>query len=118
MNQRAPAILDRLASLADTTRSRILLLLDQHPLTVSELCSIMTRPAARPRRSDAPERERPELEEAGDLDPAARRLWLLVREQVGPMPAAAEDARRLQAALAERRTRSQEFAISAAARGS
>jgi ArsR family transcriptional regulator len=147
MNQRAPAILDRLASLADTTRSRILLLLDQHPLTVSELCSIMqlpqstvsrhlkalgdsgwvaaraegtshryamTRPAARPRRSDAPERERAELEEAGDLDPAARRLWLLVREQVGPMPAAAEDARRLQAALAERRTRSQEFFSSSA----
>ena len=38
MNARAPAILDHLASLADTTRSRILLLLDRHELTVSELC--------------------------------------------------------------------------------
>ena len=35
MNTRAPAILDHLASLADTTRSRLLLLLDRHELTVS-----------------------------------------------------------------------------------
>ena len=49
-----------------------------------------------------------------DLDPAARRLWLLVREQVGPSPAAAQDQRRLQAALAERRTKSQEFFSSSA----
>ena len=44
MNSRAPAILDHLASLADTTRSRILLLLDRHELTVSELCGIMQLP--------------------------------------------------------------------------
>ena len=35
MNQRAPAILDHLASLADTTRSRLLLLLDRRELPVS-----------------------------------------------------------------------------------
>ena len=44
MNGRAPAILDHLASLADTTRSRILLLLDRHELTVSELCGIVQLP--------------------------------------------------------------------------
>src|SRR5258707_1113085 len=44
MNTRAPAILDHLAALADTTRSRILLLLDGHELTVTELCSIMQLP--------------------------------------------------------------------------
>ena len=49
-----------------------------------------------------------------ELDAAARRLWLLVREQVGPTPAAAQDQRRLQAALAERRTKSQEFFSSSA----
>jgi ArsR family transcriptional regulator len=49
-----------------------------------------------------------------DLDPARRRLWLLVREQVGPTPAGAQDQRRLQAALAERRTTSQEFFSSSA----
>ena len=49
-----------------------------------------------------------------ELDAAARRLWLLVREQVGPTPAATQDHRRLQAALAERRTKSQEFFSSSA----
>src|SRR5207302_3209646 len=48
------------------------------------------------------------------LDAAARRLWLLVREQVGPTPAAVQDQRRLQAALAERRMKSQEFFSSSA----
>jgi len=58
---------------------------------------------------------RPELVEGRDeLEPSARRLWLLVREQVGPTPAAAQDQRRLQAALAERRTKSQEFFSSSA----
>ena len=37
MNARGPAILDHLSSLADTTRSRILLLLERHELTVGEL---------------------------------------------------------------------------------
>src|SRR5260370_35263064 len=49
-----------------------------------------------------------------ELDPSARRLWLLVREHVGPTPAASQDQRRLQAALAERRTKSQEFFSSSA----
>src|SRR6266487_3182357 len=44
MNASNPAILDHLQSLADTTRSRILLLLDRHELTVSELCAIMQLP--------------------------------------------------------------------------
>src|SRR5438445_3854787 len=50
----------------------------------------------------------------GDLDPTARRLWQLVREQVGSTTAAAQDQRRLRAALAERRTTSQEFFSSSA----
>jgi ArsR family transcriptional regulator len=49
-----------------------------------------------------------------DLDASARRLWLLVREQVGPTPAAAQDQRRLQMTLSERRTKSQEFFSSSA----
>src|SRR5438067_2110276 len=44
MNSRAPIILDHLASLADTTRSRMLLLLDGHELTVTELCGIVQLP--------------------------------------------------------------------------
>jgi ubiquinone/menaquinone biosynthesis C-methylase UbiE len=126
MKGAAAEILDHLASLADSTRSRTLLLLDGHELTVSELCGIMQLPQSTVSRH---------LKALGDsgwvtaraegtshlytltrdhLDPAARRLWLLVREQVASAPAAAQDQRRLQAALAERRTKSQEFFSSSA----
>jgi ArsR family transcriptional regulator len=126
MNVRAPAILDHLTALSDSTRSRMLLLLDRHELTVSELCSIMQLPQS------TASRHLKALADSGwiaaraegtshlytmtrdDLDAAARRLWLLVREQVGPTPAATQDHRRLQAALAERRTKSQEFFSSSA----
>src|SRR6476660_1039076 len=107
MNGRAPAIHDHLASLADTTRSRVLLLLDRHELTVSELCRIVQLPQS------TVSRHLKALADGGwvaaravgtsnlytmtrdDLDPAARRLWLLVREQVGSSTAAAQDQRRL-----------------------
>jgi ArsR family transcriptional regulator len=126
MHSRAPAILDHLASLADTTRSRILLLLDRHELSVSELCGIMQLPQS------TVSRHLKALADSGwvvartegtsnvysmareELDAAARRLWQLVREQVGPTPAAAQDQRRLQSALTERRTKSQEFFSSSA----
>ena len=126
MNSRAPAILDHLASLADTTRSRILLLLDRRELTVSELCGIMQLPQS------TVSRHLKALADSGwiaarsegtsrlytmtrdELEASARRLWLLVREQVGSTPAAAQDQRRLHAALAERRTKSQEFFSSSA----
>src|SRR5438105_8126051 len=121
-----PAILDHLSSLADPTRSRILLLLDRQELTVTELCVIMQLPQS------TVSRHLKALADSGwvaaraegtsnlysatrdDLDPAARRLWALVREQVGSAPAALQDQRRLAAALAERRTKSQEFFSSSA----
>jgi len=126
MNARPAAIHDHLASLADTTRSRVLLLLDRRELTVSELCGIVQLPQS------TVSRHLKALADSGwvaaraegtsnlytmtrdDLDPSMRRLWLLVREQVGSSPAAAQDQRRLQAALAERRTKSQEFFSSSA----
>src|SRR5580700_9481110 len=126
MNGRAPAILDHLSALSDGTRSRILLLLDRHPLTVSELCAITQLPQS------TVSRHLKALLDSGwiaaraegtshiytmtrdELDGVARRLWLLVREQVGPTPVAAEDQRRLQTARSERRTKSQEFFSSSA----
>jgi ArsR family transcriptional regulator len=48
------------------------------------------------------------------LDPAARRLWGLLREQTGRTPVAAQDDRRLASIVAERQTRSQAFFSSAA----
>lgn len=130
----APAILDHLSALADTTRSRILLLLDRHELTVSELCGIMQLPQSTVSRhlkalsdsgwiaaraegtSNLYAMTRPSTgsERGGELDPSARRLWALVREQVGQTTAAAQDQRRVQTVLAERRTKSQEFFSSAA----
>src|SRR4030081_608790 len=126
MNGRSPAIIDHLAALADTTRSRILLLLDRHELTVSELCGIVQLPQS------TVSRHLQALSDSGwiaaraegtshlytmtrdDLDPSARRLWLLVREQVGSSPAAAQDQRRLRTTLAARRTKSQDFFSSSA----
>jgi ubiquinone/menaquinone biosynthesis C-methylase UbiE len=123
---RPPAILDHLSALADTTRSRILLLLDRHELTVSELCGVMQLPQS------TVSRHLKALADSGwisaraegtsnvyamtrdDLDASARRLWALVREQVGPTPAAMNDQRRVQTVLAERRTKSQEFFSSSA----
>jgi ArsR family transcriptional regulator len=49
-----------------------------------------------------------------DLDPAARRLWALLREQTATGPVAAQDDQRLASILAERRTRSQAFFATAA----
>ena len=114
------------SALADTTRSRILLLLDRHELTVSELCSVMQLPQS------TVSRHLKALADTGwiaarsegtsnlyamtrdDLEPSARRLWTLVREQVGPTPAAVQDQRRVQTVLAERRSKSQEFFSSSA----
>src|SRR5262245_52544499 len=122
----APLILDHLSALSDSTRSRLLLLLDRHELTVSELCGVLQLPQS------TVSRHLKALADAGwigvraegasnlytlkrdALDASARRLWLLVREQVGPMPAAAHDQRRLHTALAARRTKSQEFFASSA----
>ena len=122
----ASAILDQLSALADTTRSRILLLVDRHELTVSELCGVMQLPQS------TVSRHLKALADSGwigaraegtsnlysmtrdELDPAARRLWSIVREQVGSTPAAVQDQRRLRAILAERQSKSQEFFSSSA----
>jgi ArsR family transcriptional regulator len=126
MNGRPPAILDHLSALSDATRSRILLLVDRHELTVSELCGILQLPQS------TVSRHLKALADSGwiaaraegtshlytmtrdELDPSARRLWMLVRDQVGPSPAAAQDQRRLRTTLAERRTKSQDFFSSSA----
>ena len=126
MNGRAPGIIDHLASLADSTRSRLLLLLDRHELTVSELCTITQLPQSTVSRhlkalvdgdwiaSRAEGTSRLYAMSKDELDPAQRRLWLLVRDQVGPTAAAVQDQRRLLAALAARRTTSLDFFSSSA----
>src|SRR5262252_566266 len=118
MNGRAPALLDHLSSLADTTRSRILLLLERHELTVGELCGIVQLPQSTVSRhlkaladsgwisSRAEGTSHLYTMTRDELDASARRLCLLVRDQVGPSTAASQDQRRLHAALTARRTKS------------
>jgi len=122
----APAILDHLSALADTTRSRILLILDRHELTVTELCGVMQLPQSTVSRHLKALAETDWVSARAEgtsnlysmtrdgLDPAARRLWTIVREQVGGAAVAGQDLRRLHTVLAERRTKSQEFFSSSA----
>ena len=125
MTERA-AILDHLSALADATRDRLLLLLEAHELTVTELCAVLQLPQSTVSRhlkaladagwvtSRAEGTSRLYTMARDGLDAPTRRLWLLVREQVGGSRAATQDHHRLQGVLAERRTKSQEFFSSTA----
>lgn len=120
------AIFDDLSTLADATRSRLLLLLERHELTVSELCLILQLPQSTVSRhlktlADAgwvsSRREATSRYYTLALDErsaATRRLWSLLREQVADTPGADQDARRLQGVLGRRQAKSEEFFASAA----
>lgn len=115
-----------MSSLSDPTRTRTLRLLERHELTVADLCAVLQAPQSTVSRhlkvlaDDGWLAVRPDgtsrlYRLANEhLDPAARRLWGLLREQAARMPAAEEDDRRLARVIAERRSRSQEFFRSAA----
>jgi ArsR family transcriptional regulator len=120
------AILDHMSALSDPTRCRMLLLLEKHELTVSELCAVLQMP-----QSSVSRHLKTLLDDAwvasrrdgtsrfysmpvDDLDSGARRLWPLIREQVATTTAAGQDDRRLKGVLTRRRAKSQEFFASAA----
>ncbi len=112
---------DRLSALADPIRSRLLLLLDRHELTVGELCSALQLPQSTVSRhlktladegwviARAEGTSRRYAMPGAALDPGARRLWHLVREQVGTTPSARHDLTRVEQLLLERRSTSQAF---------
>ena len=117
----ARPIFDRLSALADPTRSRLLLLLDRHEFTVTELCASLQLPQSTVSRhlktlSDeewvtvrAEGASRRYAISGPALDPSARRLWHLVREQMSTTPSARHDIARADRVLHERRTTSQAF---------
>lgn len=118
-------LFDRMTALADSTRSRMLLLLERHELTVNEIRSVLQLPQSTVSRHlkiladhdwivSRPEGASRRYRAAEKLDSSSRRLWHLVREQVFTTPAAGNDARRVQAVLAHRRNKSQKFFSSAA----
>jgi ArsR family transcriptional regulator len=121
-----PRIFEQMSVLADSTRSRLLLLLERHELTVSELCAVIQSPQSTISRhlkaladngwvSSRPEGTRHlyrAMVEA--LDASTRKLWALARKQVESTASADQDQRRLSSVLLQRRLRSREFFDSAA----
>lgn len=120
-------LFDRLSALADPIRSRLLLLLERHELTVSELRTVLQLPQSTvsrhlkvladagwlsSREDGTSNRYRADVK---GLDAPTRRLWSSVREEAEVLPAARRDAQRVKGVLAERHTRSQEFFASSAA---
>ncbi|MBI1876034.1 MAG: metalloregulator ArsR/SmtB family transcription factor [Acidobacteria bacterium] len=121
----ATPILDHLAALAEPIRTRLLLVLEDRELTVSELCTVLQLPQSTVSRH---------LKALGDAgwvgsraqatsrlyrmsqngDPATHRLWALVRDQAATSSSAFQDHHRLQRVLADRRTKSQQFFESSA----
>jgi ubiquinone/menaquinone biosynthesis C-methylase UbiE/DNA-binding transcriptional ArsR family regulator len=121
------AILEHMSALADPIRCRMLMLIEKQELTVTELCAVLQMPQSSVSRhlktladdnwvvSRRDGTSRFYAMSAGDeLDPGAKRLWPLIREQVAATSAAGQDDRRLRGVLARRRTKSQEFFASAA----
>src|SRR5262245_51656781 len=113
MVRTAPA-LDQLGTLADPTRSRILLLLEGAELTVGELCTCLQMPQSTVSRhlKILSDEGWVSARDAGaaryyrlvpsQLDPFSRRLWNVVREQVRNGSAAKQDAHRKDSVLAAR----------------
>lgn len=120
-------VFDRLSALADPTRSRLLLLLEEHELSVSELCAVVQLPQSTVSRhlkvladegwvvfrADGPSRH---YRMAADLDDAARTLWAAVRAALADTVPAGADALRLRGVLASRVNRSRQFFSTAAGR--
>jgi ubiquinone/menaquinone biosynthesis C-methylase UbiE len=114
-------VLDRLTALADPTRSRILLLLDRHELTVSELCVVLQLPQSTvsrhlkhlvddhwiAARGEGTSRFYQML--PNQLDDETKALWSVVRAQVSSAVGSAQDARRAESVLAKRRDKAQIF---------
>lgn len=110
-----------MTALADPTRSRILLALERNELAVTELQSILQLPQSTISRhlkvladegwveARAEGTSRHYRIDSDSLDAATRRLWHLVRDEVMHTNAAEQDARRAQAVLAARRSKSQQF---------
>lgn len=115
------AVTERLSALAEPIRLRILRVLETQELSVGEVSSVVQLPQS------TVSRHLKMLNEGGwlarrsegtatfyrltldDLPIEARALWLAVRDQLGSSADLAEDARRVQSVLAERRADSQAF---------
>jgi ubiquinone/menaquinone biosynthesis C-methylase UbiE/DNA-binding transcriptional ArsR family regulator len=120
------AIFDDLTTLADATRGRMLLILERHELTVTELCAVLQLPQSTVSRhlktladsswvsSRRDGTSRYYTLALDERDAHTRRLWSLLREQIAGTPGADQDARRLKGVLGRRQSKSEEFFASSA----
>jgi ubiquinone/menaquinone biosynthesis C-methylase UbiE/DNA-binding transcriptional ArsR family regulator len=120
-------VFDRLTALADPIRARLLLVLERHELTVSELCAALQLPqstVSRHLRALANARWVVSREDGTsnryrmatrETNGASRRLWLSVRDDVGTMTTTSRDAERVRGVIAARHSTSQKFFASSAA---
>ncbi len=120
----AAVALDHLSTLADSTRSRILLVLERHEMTVGELCAVLQLPQSTVSRHLKLLGDAGWLESRSEgtsryyriaaiADSWTERLWGVVRESVSTLSAAEQDRQREDAVLSARRSRSREFFASA-----
>ncbi len=121
-----PALVDHLTALSDVIRVRMLAVLEGRELTVSEICDIVQLPQSTVSRhlktladgdwitSRRDGTRRLYTLAPDELEPSAKGLWQVVREQVAQSPAALEDDRRLKQVLGRRRTQSEAFFSSSA----
>lgn len=119
-------ILGRMDAVADATRSRFLLLLEQQELTVSELKAVFQLPQSTVSRhlkilgdagwvvSRVDGTSRWYAMDTAQLPQAAVGLWQAIRDEVQAVPAASHDRERMLSILSERRTTSKAFFSSAA----
>jgi ubiquinone/menaquinone biosynthesis C-methylase UbiE/DNA-binding transcriptional ArsR family regulator len=117
-------LLDSLSALADATRCRMLAVVEDHELTVSELCTVLQLPQS------TVSRQLKILSDAGWLasrrdgtsryytlaldDDSRAQVWRITRDQLADRPSAAQDARRLERVLKMRTATSQKFFASTA----
>jgi SAM-dependent methyltransferase len=119
-------LLDSFSALADATRCRMLWLLEQQELTVSELCGVLQLPQSTVSRhlktladagwvtSRRDGTSRYYALASGDADTARAQIWALTRTQLVGRAATEQDSRRLLSVLAGRSQTSQAFFATAA----
>jgi SAM-dependent methyltransferase len=115
----AAGVFDRLQTLGDETRTRLLLLLEDHEMTVSELCVVVQLPQSTVSRHlkvladdgwlQARAAGTSRHYRLSDLDASAGELWGVVRRAAAGSVSAATDAERARVVLAGRRETSRAF---------
>jgi ArsR family transcriptional regulator len=113
-------------ALADATRLRLLRLLERHELGVAELVHVLQLPQSTVSRHLKVLADQGWLTSRGHrtanlyrmemADPAARKLWLLARDQTDGWATVSQDQLRLTRLLAQRRPEAQAFFAGAAGR--